>query len=130
MPYIPDQARRLRTLIIARLFIATFLLFYAQFIFNVERIVFYAIIAAASVLSVIYLIWWLSGRNFRFLAYLQIGLDLVLESLLVYYTGGVDSIFTTVFILSILAATIVLSPEAGFYFAVAGSISFIAIVRS
>lgn len=123
-----DLVRRLRTFIIARLFIAAFLLFYAQFVFNVERIVFYGIIAAVSVLSVVYLGWWLSGKALRVLAYLQIALDLILESVLVYYTGGVESLFVTIFILSILAAAAVISPESSFYFAVGASAGFISAV--
>ena len=55
--------RRFRTMIISRLFIAAFLLFYAQFVFPAEGITFYAIIASISVLSIVYVFWLIFARN-------------------------------------------------------------------
>src|SRR3989338_9115371 len=119
------QVKRLRILIVSRLFIAAFLLFYAQFVFSVEAIVFYGIIAFISGLSVFYVFWLLYGKYLRFLAYFQIVCDLFLESLLIYYTGGVDSLFSTVYVLSILSAGIVLTPAASFFTAVGSTLCYI-----
>ena len=118
------QVKRLRILMVSRLFIAAFLLFYAQFVFSVEAIVFYGIIAFISVLSIFYVGWLLYGRFLRFLAYFQIVCDLFLESLLIYYTGGVDSLFSTVYVLSILSAGIVLTPAASFFTAVGSTLCY------
>lgn len=119
------QVKRLRILIVSRLFIAAFLLFYAQFVFSVEAIVFYGIIAFISGLSVFYVFWLLYGKYLRFLAYFQIVCDLLLESFLIYYTGGVDSLFSAVYVLSILSAGIVLTPAASFFTAVGSTLCYI-----
>lgn len=130
MPRSDPQLNHLRVLIMARLFIGTFFLFYAQFVFHVERIVFYGIIAAISLLSAFYLLWLVSGVYRRGLALTQIFCDLLLESAIVYYTGGADSLFAPIYILSILSAGFLLSPWASFYIATAASVCFIAVVLS
>ncbi|MBI4358773.1 MAG: GHKL domain-containing protein [Candidatus Omnitrophica bacterium] len=117
-------SKRLRTLIMARLFIAAFFLFHAQFVFPAEKILFYAIIALISVLSAIYMAWLITARNLLLLAYVQMVCDLVLESALVYFTGGVDSIFANVYMISILTAGAVLSPRASFAVALGSSVCF------
>lgn len=120
--------KRLRVLIISRLLIGACLLFYAQFIFSIEVIVFYSIIALISFLSVLYVLWLVSGTHLNKLAWIQIGCDLILESLLIYYTGGVDSLFASIYVLSILSAGLILSPTSSFYMATGSSICFIATV--
>ncbi len=125
MGAIPTQIHRLRILLWSRLFIATFLLFYAQFVFRVERVIFYGIIAAVCFLSLVYLIWLVTGRLLKYLAWVQILFDLFLESLLVYYTGGADSLFVTIYALTILSASSVLSPGASFLIAAGASGCFI-----
>ena len=116
--------KRLRVLMMARLFIATLLVFYAQFVFPLERTVFYALIAAIAILSVLYLVWLSSGYRLRFLSLVQIGWDLMLESALIYYTGGAESLFAAVYVLSILSAGFVLRPSVSFYVAVASGVLF------
>ena len=125
---IADQAKRLRTLIISRLFIAAALLFYAQFVFPLERLVFYGVIAVVSILSGFYVLWLWSAKQLRFLAQVQIAFDLILESVLVYYTGGVDSAFAGIYVLPILSAASVISPWASFYSAAGSTICFIGTV--
>lgn len=119
------QKKRLRTLIIARLFFGAFLMFCAQFVFPLEGTVFYAIIAAISLLSIIYVVWLYRGKRLRLLAYLQTGFDLFLESVLIYYTGGVDSLFAGTYVLTILSVGLALSPLASFIVATGGSLCFI-----
>ena len=128
MPIATIQVRRLRTLVISRLFIASFLLFYAQFVFPIEGILFYTVIAVISGLSIFYVLWLLSAKRLRLLAYIQIACDLVLESALIYYTGGVDSLFAGVYVLSILSAGSVLSPRASFYVATGSAVCFVGTV--
>ena len=89
---------------------------------------FYAIIAIISALSVFYVLWLLSARQLRLLAYVQIACDLILESALIYYTGGVDSLFAGVYVLSILSAGSVLSPRASFYVAAGSAFCFVGTV--
>ncbi|OGW85489.1 MAG: hypothetical protein A3C35_05900 [Omnitrophica bacterium RIFCSPHIGHO2_02_FULL_46_11] len=120
--------KRFRVLIISRLFLAAFLLFYAQFVFPAEGITFYATIASISVLSIFYIFWLIWGRYLKLFGYVQIACDLILESILIYYTGGADSLFATIYVLSILSAGPIISPLASFYVATGSSICFIATV--
>lgn len=120
--------KRLRVLIISRLLIGACLLFYAQFIFPGKAVVFYSIIALISFLSILYVLWLVSKISLYPLAWIQIGCDLVLESLLIYYTGGVDSLFASIYVLSILSAGLILSPTSSFYMAAGSSLCFIAAV--
>ena len=115
-------------MIISRLLIAAFLLFCAQFVFPAEGITFYAIIASISVISVVYVFWLIWGKYLRLLGYVQIACDLILESGLIYYTGGADSLFATIYVLSILSAGPIISPIASFYVATGSSVCFIATV--
>lgn len=71
----------------------------------------YYIVLAAAIVGVFYLILFSAAkvRNVRSHASLQIGVDVILESLLVYFTGGVDSIFAYLFFASILAAALLSS---------------------
>jgi two-component system, NtrC family, sensor histidine kinase HydH len=120
--------KRLQILMMARLFIATFFLFYAQFVFPSERIVFYSLIAFIAIVSLIYIFWLVVGMHLRALAFIQIGLDLGLETVLIYFTGGLESLFATVYVLSILSAGFVLSPNSSFYIAANSSLLFIGCV--
>ncbi len=125
MDVLTPLEKRLRILIIFRLLVGACLLFYAQFVFSMEAIVFYSIIALISLLSVVYVLWLASKANLNKLAWVQICCDLILESLLIYFTGGVDSLFNSVYILSILSAGFILSPMSSFYIAAGSSICFI-----
>ncbi len=115
---------KLRVLMMARLFIATFLLFYAQFVFPRERLVFYWLIAVIAVLSTIYLVWMMMGIKLKWLALTQLSIDLALETVLIYYTGGLESLFATIYVLSILSAGFILSPVSSFYLAASSSFLF------
>src|SRR3989338_106532 len=118
-------SNRLRVLIIARLFIAACLLFYVQEVFFVQTAVFYALIAAISVLSAFYLFWLLSAKGLNGLAFFQVAGDLLLESILIFYTGGADSIFAGIYVLSILSSGFILFPQTSFYVAVGSSICYV-----
>ncbi len=119
---------RLRVFIILRLFIATFLLFLAQVVFRTDTLLFYYIIAAVSALSLFYLLWVLTKQALKFLAWLQIVVDLAIETLLIYCTGGVDSLFAPIYILSILSAGIMIAPGASFVIAGLSSLFFSGLV--
>lgn len=120
--------KRLRVIVILRLLIGACMLFYAQFVFSVEAIVFYSIIALISALSIFYVLWLATKTNLSQLAWIQIGSDLILESLLIYYTGGVDSLFASIYVLSILSAGLILSPTSSFYMAAGSSVCFVVTV--
>lgn len=119
---------RLRVFIILRLFIATLLLFLAQVVFRTDTLLFYYIIATVSVLSLFYLLWVLTGKWLRVLAWVQILIDLLVETLLIHCTGGVDSLFAPIYILSILSAGMIIAPGASFMIAGLSSLLFSGLV--
>jgi signal transduction histidine kinase len=53
----------------------------------------------------------------RKLALIQIGIDILIETLLSYFTGGSGSIFASLYFASILAANIMVSARSGLFFA-------------
>jgi two-component system sensor histidine kinase PilS (NtrC family) len=121
----PILMSRLRILIIARLFIAAFFLFYAQHVFSIEDLVFYLVIVVTTLLSAGYVFWLSVGYGLKILAWFQILCDLILESILVYYTGGADSLFAAIYVLTILSAGLIVSPAASFFVAAGSSVSFL-----
>ena len=127
---VPDvlTIKRLRVLIMARLLIGAMLLFYAHFVFPVQRVVFYSLIAAVLALSVIYLLWLMAKFKLSTLITAQIAIDLILESILVFFTGSADSMFSSIYILSILSAGYVFSPVSSFFVAGGSSILVLATV--
>ncbi|MFH1226549.1 MAG: ATP-binding protein [Planctomycetota bacterium] len=57
------------------------------------------------------------NASLRKLALLQIGIDIIIETLLAYFTGGSGSIFVSLYFASILAANILVTPRMGLFFA-------------
>lgn len=123
-----DRIGRIRAFIILRLFIVTLLLFLANYVFRIETLIFYYIIAAVCVLSVVYLLWLIYAKRLGFLMWLQIVGDTLLETILIYYTGGVDSLFAPIYVLSIISAGILIVPWASFIFAGFCSVLFSGLV--
>ncbi len=75
---------------------------------------FAAVVAASYALSVVS--WLLSrwiGASIRF-AEIQIYLDILLETALIYVTGGTFSLFAFIYLFSILATSIVVAPRRSF----------------
>ena len=113
-----------RTFIILRLFIATLLLFLANFFFRTETLIFYYIIAIVSFLSAGYLIWLLMSRGLRVLIWFQIMADVLLETVLIACTGGVDSMFAPIYVLSIISAGMMIAPGSSFIIATISGVCF------
>lgn len=81
---------------------------------------FLAVTGASYLLTVPY--WWLTPRvrNPVRLAEVQIYLDVLLETALIYVTGGIFSVFVFIYLLSVLAMSIVVAPRRSFATATAG----------
>lgn len=118
------QTDRLRVFVILRLFIVTLLLFLAHYGFRLEGLFFYYIIAIVCFLSLIYLFWLIYGKYLNAFTWIQILSDIFLETLLIHYTGGVDSLFVPIYVLSILSGGILIAPWASFVIAGVCSIAF------
>jgi len=111
-----------------RFAIATVIFIVNTTLFGLGRIPVYFIITAIYSLTIIYSLLTLANIfNAKFL-YAQIFLDLILETLLVHYTGGVNSVLSILFPLSSIAASIIISPGAAIVIALLGSIMYSGVV--
>lgn len=117
-----DALRRLKVLIFSRALIVSLLLgsFYffriGDYHFPQFRAFSY-LIAFLYFLTIIYSVtlrFIKDIRSFTTLAYIQITLDVFSEVLLVALTGGIGSLFTFTFLLSIISASIVLNKRASY----------------
>ena len=70
--------------------------------------------AATYLLTGVYLALLSGGRSPQWLGEAQIYVDLVLETILIYLTGGPHSVFPFVYLLSILAASVVVAARQSF----------------
>ncbi|MBI5747133.1 MAG: PAS domain S-box protein [Nitrospirae bacterium] len=72
------------------------------------RDVFYLLITLIYILTILYSLLINRVSNLILFSYLQISLDILLETFLVYLTGGIDSPYTPLYIISIISASIIL----------------------
>jgi len=84
----------------------------------------YLLLAAVYFLSIIYVLLFKRSANIRFQAYLQIITDVLIITVLIYTTGGIESIFSFLYILSIFTGSILLYRKGGMIVASVSSISY------
>ena len=124
--------RKLKFLIFSRVIIITFLLGSTVLMHFKEKSVFlgpyliclYAIIVSTYSLNLLYILILNRIKNLISFAYIQIVLDLVYVTAIIYITGGIESIFSFLFILAIINASILLYRRGGFAIASASSIFY------
>jgi two-component system sensor histidine kinase PilS (NtrC family) len=92
----------------------------------------YLIIGLIYTLNLLYVFFLKKAKLLRGLAYVQIGVDLLFISALINFTGGVGSVFSLFYYLSIIAASIILYRRGGIIVASASSFlySLIALLES
>lgn len=71
------------------------------------------LIAGTYFLTIVYSLLINRLHHLRGFAFLQLGLDLLFETVLVYFTGGIDSPFAPFYIITILSAGMVLDRKGG-----------------
>lgn len=121
--------KRLRVLIFFRLFFVTLLLGSFSF-FNIGHYkitfpqgVIYLIIFIY-ILSIFYFFLLKRVRNLYIFAYAQLIIDAIGEIVLIYLTGGIESWFTSIMLLTVMASPIVLNKRAGYTIATILSILY------
>ena len=127
-----DFLRKLKWLMFSRLLIITFLLGSTVLIHFKETstylepylVCLYVIIISTYLLTLVYILLINRVKNLISFAYLQIFLDLVYVTAIVYITGGIESIFSFLYILSIINASILLYRHGGLTIASASSILY------
>ncbi len=127
-----DATRSLRALIFIRALLVTVLLgsFYIfQIGYNnlLSPSVFSYFIAGLYFLTMVYAVtlrWIKTEFLFALFAYTQILIDVVSEVFLIYLTGGIESWFPFILLLSIISASIVLNRRASYYAASLSSVLY------
>ncbi len=121
--------KRIRVLIYFRVFFVTLLLGSFSF-FNIShyRIPFpqgvIYLILSLYILSVAYLFLLKRVKNLYRFAYVQLITDSLGEIVLIYLTGGIESWFTSIMLLTVMASSIVLNKKAGYTIATILSILY------
>lgn len=119
---------RIRALIFFRALFVTLLLGSA-FLFRIEYFYTYPrtislFIISLYLLTIAYSLLAGRVRNLRFFAYAQLVLDVCAEIILVSITGGIESLFSFVLILTVLSSSIVINSRAGYIIASLSSILY------
>ena len=126
---IDSRRRYVLWLIFLRLVIVTSLVVSAFIIQSITPVFlpltpFYYLILFFYLLSFIYFILYLWGKYYSTQVYLQIFLDLLMITALVYISGGLKGSFYFLYIFEIIAASIVLSKRASYVTAALSAIFF------
>jgi two-component system sensor histidine kinase PilS (NtrC family) len=125
-----EYSARIIRLIWGRAVLATFLvgtlLYFQQRykIYSFNANVLYGVLFVIYILTATY--YYLLGRlkDLLVLAYLQVSIDILLITFLVYLTGGIDSSFSILYHLSIISASIILYRRGGYLAASLSSILY------
>lgn len=84
----------------------------------------YAIVVVVSALTILYARTINRVRNLRLFAYLQITLDIILITSIVYVTGGIESYLQIMYLLSVMGSSTLLNRRGGYYAASVSSIAY------
>lgn len=115
-------------IIILRFALATVILIINTALFGLAHTQVYFLISVLYVLTIIYsLLALVKYSNKAFLS-VQIILDLIIETLLIHYTGGVESVLGILLPLSTIAAGIIISGRAAIIIAFLGSAMYAGII--
>ncbi len=85
---------------------------------------YYILLASVYVISIIYAFLLKRLQNLFILAYAQLFLDTVFITALIYISGGIESIFSFLYVLSIITGSIILNKRGGLITASASSILY------
>lgn len=107
-----DLTRKIKILMVARLVIATFAMIGGVFFLQAEKIPFFAIVASCYFFTLIYALVLRYFNVPHFVAYLQLVVDVILETTIIHYAGGVNSIYAFLYAPSIVASGVILSGNA------------------
>ena len=111
-----DFRNNLLVLIITRLVLVSLVLGFAIFALS-QQIAFFEFlqpfILSVYVLSVLYMLLWKYGSNPNLNYYTQFSFDLILISLLIFISGGINSLFTPFYVLIIVYASLLKRRDGG-----------------
>jgi two-component system sensor histidine kinase PilS (NtrC family) len=119
--------KKIQALIVIRVIFVTLLLG-SSFLFRQKAITYIHelsyLIIALYIATIIYALLLVRIRNLIAFAYTQLMLDVVFATVLIYITGGIDSLFSFTLILTVISSSIVLNKKAGYVTATLSSILY------
>ncbi len=129
LPGAREQAVIVKALIIFRLaaisfFFVTVVIFQLQFSDFIFPIPLSALIGLTYLLNIVYLFMLGRIRSFVSFLYFQLAVDLIIETGIIYHTGGVYSPFTFLYILTIISSVIIMQPGGSYVLASGASILY------
>ncbi|MBI5042509.1 MAG: hypothetical protein HZC10_01460 [Nitrospirae bacterium] len=120
--------KKLKILMILRIVMITLFLISSvlfQIKFGKREIpAFYILAASVYFISIVYALLINRVNNFVLFAYIQLIGDLIIETVLVYITGGIESSFSFTYIITIIYASIMLYRKGGYVIAGISSILY------
>lgn len=131
-PLRPELSARLQTLMFLRVLFVSFLLGASIFIQVKETQTYFAYIQTAHFfllaiiyfLTFIYVILLKYAKNLLWFAYIQLLVDTLFVTAIIYTTGGIDSVFSFLYILTIINGSIILYRKGGMLIASSCSILY------
>ncbi len=84
----------------------------------------YFIVVTISIITVVYAVLLKYVKNLKLFAYVQVTVDLVLITAMVYVTGGIESILPIIYYISIVGSALLLEKRGGYYAAILSSIFY------
>lgn len=129
LPGAREQTVIVKALIVFRLaaisfFFATVVIFQLQFSNFTFPLPLSILIGLTYLLNIIYLFMLGRIRGFVSFLYFQLAVDLIIETGIIYHTGGVDSPFTFLYILTIISSVIIMQPGGSYVLASGASILY------
>lgn len=129
IPINRDEAEVLKALIAFRVaavsfFLGTVVIFQNEFGTLLHPVPIFMVIAATYLLSIIYLGLLRRAKKSAYFVYTQLAVDLLIETLIIYYTGGGASPFTFLYILTIVSSVFIMQPSSGYVLASGASILY------
>jgi two-component system, NtrC family, sensor histidine kinase HydH len=119
---------KIKALMIVRLTIVTIILLTGGMFLDVSRHYFYEMIGLSYALTVLYAFALRRRRHLYLLALFQIFSDLLLVTAVIHFSGGLESIYAMLYVVSIISAAFVLSNRETLWTSAAASVLYILLV--
>lgn len=116
-----DRLRGLKWLMLGRLVLISVLLGVSPFVMGLSSTPFFYLIAFIYCVTVVYSLLLTTSLGVRIQAYAQFLMDSVIITVLLSFTGGIDSNFILIYVLTIMFSSVLIGGQAGLVLAVSCS---------
>jgi len=118
--------KKIKWLMVIRLIVITIILVAGSFFLGVEKFPFYCLISLVYLATIVYSFLLRNKKGLHRLAYIQIIFDVLIETAVIHYSGGIESIFAMLYVLSIISGSAVISARASIVIASVASFLYAA----